>query len=388
VDVVADLIAPLLPILPNLKFSDLYMRPLSNLLPPTAEFLVRASAKGCLDLSSIKNLGLPAAIALSSFEGKAIFGLNKIDLGVAEALSKIQGELTLSDLSSITEAAASALGRHVGGLCLGLKDLPEPIAAALAVTQGDLEFPKLSTLSSAAAAALSVHVGKLTLGSTSFKLNAAAASHLARHDGPLIFGDVREIDADAALALSGLKHHIEISNTFTIPEGTPGVIFCEKMAMKPEGNLHFYRKQISPACAAALAKFNGTLLVEVDKKWNDAALIALASHHGQLEINPKHLSDEVGRALGQRDADSALVLNFVYGMASSVSLTSAAAEALGNYPGKLTMEVESEMTTEVAAHLVKRSSMRLLHSKLKSAVRKVFDSAGTWTDNFTWTRKS
>jgi hypothetical protein len=91
-----------------------------------------------------------------------------------------------------------------------------------------------------------------------------------------------------------------------------------------------------------------------------------------------------GRALGQRGPKSSIETP---GYGGAVTLTDGAAEALGAYRGTLTIGDGVVMSKEAAAHLVKRRSMGLYRSKLNPAIRKVFESTGSWTD-WTWTRKS
>jgi len=392
VDVVAEWIAPRLS---HLKPSMLDMYSLKSLLLPTAEFLVRHEK--ILNLDGLKKIGVPEAVALSSLaEELSLEGFEQIDAGVAGALARIKGKLSLGGLLSITEDVARALGCHVGGLRIGLKDLSEPIAAALAMTRGDLEFSGLKTLSSAAAAELRVHVGKLILGdscsyewNSKFELNAAVASHLAHHDGPLSLPQLRQVDADTAQALSEVKHFVELPGIEEFPDGKSGVRLCEKLVMHPDDELRFWlRKSPQPECAAALAKFNGKLVISVCpgglvvKQWDDDALVVLAGHRHQLEINPECLSDRVAQALARRIPDSSLVIS-----SSETILTDIAAEALGRYSGKLWIDGNIKMTIEAAVHLSKRPSMGVYRSKLTPACRKVFNSAGSWTDT-TWTRKS
>jgi len=68
-------------------------------------------------------------------------------------------------------------------------------------------------------------------------------------------------------------------------------------------------------------------------------------------------------------------------------MTDTAAEALGAYRGRLRLGGGIEISKEAALHLVKRSSIETYRSKLKPGIRKVFESAGSWTDS-TWTRKT
>ena len=386
VDVVAEMIAPhlsgLQPIVESLDS-------LKKLALPTAEFLARIDKDVHLFLPELKTLGIKQAMSLSKLKGNLhLDGLKQLDDAVANALAKIKGKLSLEGLSTVTEPVARALGRHVGGLSLGLKDLLAPVAAALASSKGDLELPNLKTITPAAAAALASHSGLLTLGtvfesSHQFELGMAAAECLARHAGPLALPSLRRIDADAAQALSKLKHYIELSDIQEFPDGVSGVRFCEKLALSPYSLRLLHLKRLQADCAAALAAFKGDILLSVDE-WNDAALVALAAHKGELEVNLKRISDEVGRALGRRGVKSALITPDYTG---AVAMTDAAAEALGAYHGRLRLGGGIEISKDAASHLVKRSAIETYRSKLKPAIRKVFESAGSWTDS-TWTRKT
>ena len=359
VDVVAETIAPRLS---RLK-PDVWLNDLKILLPVTGQFL--AQLKFNLDLGALTNLSDAAA----------------------QALAQHKGDLDLGALTSLNDAAARALGCHVGNLKVGIKDLTASIAEGLAATRGDLELPNLKTITPAAAAALASHSGLLTLGDdnfyhkTVFELGSKAAKCLASHVGPLALPSLKRIDAETALALSELNHYIYADDLEEFPLGVGGTRFCEKLAENPSTWLCFFHlKRLQPDCAAALAAFKGELWLSVDE-WSDDTLIALSAHQGSLEINPKNISDEVGRALSRRSADSSMTIR------GNVSLTDTAAEALSLYQGGLWIIADIEMSKEAAAHLVKRRSIGLYRSKLKSAVRKVFESAGTWSDS-TWTRKA
>ena len=270
------------------------------------------------------------------------------------------------------------------------KDLTASVAEGLAALRGNLELPELRTITPAAAAALASHSGLLTLGMASmwhgsvFKLGSEAAKCLSRHAGPLALPSLKRIDAETALALSELKHHIYVLDLEEFPGGMAGVRLCERLAENPSTSLSFsHLKRLQPECAKALAAFKGELRLSVDE-WSDDALIALAAYQGRLGIDAKHISDEVGRALGQRGPKSSLETPDYGG---AIALTDAAAEALGIYQGGLCFGDGIEMSNEAAAHLVKRRSMNLFRTKLKPAIRKVFESAGSWTGS-TWTRNA
>ena len=232
------------------------------------------------------------------------------------------------------------------------------------------------------------HSGLLSLGTDSgsgqsFELGFAEAACLARHAGPLALPSLKRIDAKAALALSELQHYIRLYYIEEFPDGVAGVRLCEKMALSPQTLSLNYLKHLQPDCAAALAAFKGDIRLSVDE-WTDTALIALAAHEGELEVNLKRISDEVGRALGRRGGESSLIIPDYTG---AVAMTDAAAEALGAYRGRLELCGGIEISKEAACHLVKRSSIETYRSKLKPAVRKIFESAGSWRDS-TWTRKT
>lgn len=378
VDLVAESIAPQLP---NLKPRMQGLEYLESLLSTTATFLVRQER--VLSLHGLQKVGIAEARTLSSLEGDIYLdGLRQIDPGVAEALARVRGRLSFGGLSSVSEQVARELGSHVGDLSLNLKELPESIAASLACCKGDLELLGLKTITSSAAAELAKHCGKLTLGEddggSGFRLGADAAECLARHSGPVALPSLKRVTAETALALSSLSHHIEVENIVEFPNGIAGARLCERIAMNPDDSLTFYDlKRLQPECAAALAAFTGSLYLSVDN-WNDAALVALAPHQDSLEVDAKHISDDVGYAFGERGVTSELKLG-------SVSMTDVAAQALGKYPGKLEVSGDLDVSVTGAGHLVERASMSLYRSKIKPAVRKVFESAGSWSDS-TWTR--
>ena len=383
IDVVAEMIAPHFP---DLKASVECMRSLKELHELTAEFLVKN--KKDLYLSDINTIRHKEAMILSKLEGDlTLDGLKQIDADVANALAQIKGKLNLEGVSSVSETEAMELSRHMGGLALGIKDLKAPIAKALAATRGTLELTGLETISPEAAAALQTHSGELSFGKyeyfssgKGFDLSVDSARHLARHNGPIVIRELKRVDADAALALSELKHNLALESIKEFPDGVAGVRLCKKMVNSSPDGLALELKRLQPDCAAVLAECRGDLQFLV-KDWNDDALLALASYQGRLEINVKQISDAVGLALGQRSAQSSLLIKY-----ASVTLTDGAAEALGNYLGYLSFDEDIELSKEAATHLVKRSSMELFRSKMKPAIRKIFETAGSWSDWTTWTR--
>jgi hypothetical protein len=382
IDVVAEMIAPHFP---DLKASLEGMGSLKKLHEMTAEFLVKNEKD--LHLFEINTIRLKEAMILSKFEGDLILdGLKQIDADVANALSQIKGKLSLEGISSVSETEAMELSRHMGGLALGIKDLTAPIAKALAATRGTLELTGLATISPEAAAALETHSGKLSFGKydyffsgKAFDLSVDSARHLARHNGPIIIRELKRINADAALALSELKHDLALESIEEFPDGVAGVKLCTKMVNSSPGDFRLDLVRLQPDCASVLAACRGDLWLSVDE-WNDDALLALASYQGRLEINPKQISDAVGLALGQRSAQSSLLIKY-----TSVTLSDGAAEALGNYLGHLSFDEGIELSKEAATHLVKRSRMSVYCSKMKPAIRKIFDAAGSWSGTI-WTR--
>lgn len=382
IDVVAEMIVPHFP---DLKASLESIGSLKKLHELTAEFLVKNEKD--LHLFEINTIRLKEAMILSRLEGDlTLDGLKQIDADVANALAQIKGKLSLEGVSSVSETEAMELGRHMGGLALGIKDLTAPIAKALAVTQGQLDLSGLETISPEAAAALESHSGHLSLGQhdffssgKGFDLSVTSARHLARHKGPVSIPGLERINADAALALSELKHDLALESIEEFPDGVAGVKLCTKMVNSSPGDFSLNLVRLQPDCAAVLAECRGDLWLSVDE-WNDGALLALASQQGRLEIDPKQISDTVGLALGQRSAQSSLLIKF-----TSVTLTDGAAEALGNYLGHLSFDERIELSKEAATHLVKRSSVELYRSKLKPAIRKIFEAAGSWSDTI-WTR--
>jgi hypothetical protein len=382
IDVVAEMIVPHFP---DLKASLESIGSLKKMHELTAEFLVKNEKD--LHLFEINTIRLKEAIILSKLEGDlTLDGLKQIDADVANSLAQIKGKLSLEGVSSVSETEAMELGRHMGGLALGIKDLTAPIAKALAVTRGQLYLSELETISPEAAAALESHSGHLSLGQhdffssgKGFDLSVTSARHLARHKGPVSIPGLERINADAALALSELKHDLALESIEEFPDGVAGVKLCTKMVNSSPGDFCLDLVRLQPDCASVLAACRGDLWLSVDE-WNDGALLALASQQGHLEIDPKQISDAVGLALGQRSAQSSLLIR-----STSVTLTDGAAEALGNYPGHLFFGERIELSKEAAKHLVKRSSVELYRSKLKPAIRKIFEAAGSWSDTI-WTR--
>jgi hypothetical protein len=352
-----ELLGRLASLLPALRPAKIFAFDFKNQSPEAIAFLSRC--KGDLDLHSLTSLSD----------------------GVAQALVQHKGKLNLSGLGHMSKEQATTLSEHVGDLTLGLKSLTLPIAKALSAINGDLFFCQLKTITPQAAEALATHSGTLSLGVKDF-LSADTAKFLAQHDGPVALPSLEQIEADAALAFSEFKYRLEMDNITEFPTGISGVVLCEQITKNKKTLFLIHLKRLQPDCAFALAKFPGCLWICVDE-WNDAALIALANHKGALQINPKHVSDEVGRALGMRAVESSLCIGW-----NNHSLTDVAAEALGNYLGELSFfatHCTISMSVNAAAHLVKRQSMNLRRKMLKPAVRKIFEAAGKWQDYSTWT---
>ena len=305
--------------------------------------------------------------------------------------ARIQGGLMLS-VSTIGPDEAAALAKVSGTLELeDLESLPEDIAASLATHAGDLAFPSLTSISQGAAAALETHVGRLTLGDREeFTIDAAVAHHLGRHAGPVRLPGVRQLDPQAASLLAAQKHGLDVGSIEEFPAGPSGVNLCECVAASPGTSLHLCRlSSLSSECASALAAFGGDLKLDV-RTWSDPALLAIAQHHGRLEINPEIISDAVGAALSRRGASTALTIADLLpkgpGRNTRTTLTDGAAEALKSYRGELVFAGEMEMSPIAARHLTERDTIVLYRSKIKAGIRNVFESAGIWKDN-AWTRR-
>ena len=404
IDVVTEMIVPNFP---NLKarVDSMISWKIKTLNALTAEFLVQQQQS--LYFFEINTIRLEEAVILSKLENDLILdGVKQIDADVANALAQIKGRLSLAGLSSISESVAIELSRHMSELELGIEDLAEPIARALAAKRGNLRLTKLATISPEAAAALATHSGELTLGIPNqkspwlfqfathsvelnwgkpwkdFTLSVASARHLARHNGPIIIAGLKQIDSDAALALADLNHDLLREDIDHFPDGVAGIKLCTKMANRLWS---IKLKRLQPDCAAVLAQCRKDVRLTLDE-WNDDTLLALASCQGRLHINASQISDAVGLALSKRSTKSSLAIS------ASVALSDGAAEALGNYPGLLFFCEGVEMSKKAATHLIKRNGMVVHRSKMKPAIRKIFEVAGTWStwsdcDN-EWARKS
>ena len=371
IDVVTEMIVPNFP---NLKarVDSMISWKIRALNALTAEFLVQQQQS--LYFFEINTIRIEEAVILSKLENDLILdGVKQIDADVANALAQIKGRLSLAGLSSLSESVAMELSRHMGELELGIEDLATPIARALAAKRGALRLTKLATISPEAAAALATHSGELTLGIRwkDFTLSVASARHLARHNGTIIIAGLKQIDSDAALALADLSHDLLLDDIDEFPDGVAGIKLCTKMANRLWS---IKLKRLQPDCAAVLAQCRKDVHLTLDE-WNDDTLLALASCQGHLQINVNQISNAVGLALSQRSTRSSLAIS------ASVNLSDGAAEALGNYPGLLFFCEGVEMSKKAATHLIKRNGMVVHRSKMKPAIRKIFEVAGTWS---TW----
>lgn len=360
----------------------------SKLPVETADLL--AQDRRDLDLSSVEEIDDPQACALSNHEGAIrLDGLKSLKASTARFLATNKGELSLTGVSSLDEAAATALAACQSGLRLGLIDLPESIAACLAKCRGKLQFTRIHKLSASSASALEQHAGELVLGdqADSFQkgceFDASTADCLSRHRGPVIIYQKKKLQTKTAFALSACKQGLGLPDLEEIPSGDAGARLCTTLALgvPGEGMLSLRLKSLEADCATALSAYGGHLSLHVEQ-WEESALMAIAAHQGHLSIDPQKLSGQAARALSQRSSQTSLEIH----QDGTVSVEDEAAEALGTYPGQLTIRGTLKLSEKAARCLVERASIQILRSEIKSPAREIFDEAGTWSDGH-WEKK-
>jgi len=375
----------------------LSLRRLTSLSELAAEALARHA--GPLDLA-VTTLSAEAAEKLSRHSGSLDLGVPSLSAEAAGKLCRHEGHLHLRVTADdsrwrLSAEAAAQLSEHTGILELHITTLDDSLAVELARHRGTLFLKNLKTVSPSAAALLASHAGELTLGGShrnDFSLGKEAALYLGRHQGPLRL-NLKKLDNDSALALLADKNDIELDGVEESPAGIGGALLCGRLVAQrhKQGhltNFHLHFTEIDRDSAAALAEFEGDLWIAADK-WTDDALIALQAHRGSLRIDPTHIGDEVGAALSRRGKGSGLEIR--YGLSHwqveyrDFSITDGAAKSLSEYPGALRIFGNIQMSATAAAHLVERPSIDLYRSKLKPVARKIFESAGSWTDK-TWNR--
>ena len=381
----------LVPKLPNLRPDSIVSLDIPILSVPMAQFLTKIE-NGDFEFGRLKILDAQVAAVLARTNAYLNLGIPSISDEAAKAFINHKGALIINEIKTLSDSAAKSLADKDGDLSICLKALPASTANMLARHKGGtLSFPSLVTISPEAAQALSSHSAELVLGEkfgcySSFTLEPDAAEHLSRHGGNLTINGLKNLTDKAAMALSQLKYALTLEELRDLPTGPGGVALCKKLCDSSIKELSFlYLRSLSRNCAAALALGKGALAISLEEtKWSDDVLLALAAHRGSLTIDPRHLSDASGRALGQRSAKTALTLRYLK------SLTDVAAKALSVYGGMLSMESDNKITMspEAARLLTKRNSLPgILKSHLNHAARKVFDANGRWDEQTsTWTR--
>jgi hypothetical protein len=117
--------------------------------------------------------------------------------------------------------------------------------------------------------------------------------------------------------------------------------------------------------------------------WSIESLIAISAHEGCLTIDPKRIDKEFAEALASRSG----LIQLIISNHGTVSIAEGAAQYLVRFPGELVFYGGISTSPEEAHHLTKRASITIKRSNIKTAIRDIFDSAGSWTDE-TWKRKS
>ncbi len=104
-------------------------------------------------------IDVPAAEALSHFDGSLALWIRTIPDDAAHAMSKHIGLLVLNFLSELSDAAAESLSKHNGDLFLkGLRSLSDAAAESLSQHQHHLSMTGLESISDKAARSLLRHM--------------------------------------------------------------------------------------------------------------------------------------------------------------------------------------------------------------------------------------
>ncbi len=329
----------------------------------------------------ITHLSLGACEFLTRANSIILWKLEDITDDLAQLLSGFSGHLHIGGLRKLGVAAAESLALAQGSLSLGLRDLSMEVAECLSKHRGEIEFSLERPLTPQVAQALSRHSGQLTINGLD-ELTLDVAKHLSRHKGPLSL-DAEQIDEEAASALLHLEFPLELVGLKRFPEGSCGVALCKKFVDDAQGSLWQHLESLPPQCAEVLALSTINLTLYLDT-WTDDVLIRLGHHRGELKINPKNLSDEVGAAW------TGCNLNKSIEFENLETLSDAAAKALGIFAGEITINASwggVTMTPKAAGYLVNRSALTIPRSRLSKTARKVFDAHGKWVE-YTWTRTS
>ena len=161
-------------------------------------------------------------------------GLTSLSDGAAKALIKYKGHLGFNKLANLSDGAAEALSKHEGSLSLdGLKSLSDTIAKSLSKHEGRLSFGGLTSLSD------------------------SNAEILSKHRGELSFFDLTSLSDAAAEALSKHKRGLNLRYLKSLSD-SPGHIALAKKFASQKGYLYLWKlKSLGDAAAEALSKHKG-----------------------------------------------------------------------------------------------------------------------------------
>jgi hypothetical protein len=383
IDEVASLVKGKLPGLKT-KIPSYHRKGLSH-----ATALLLAQQSGDLCLSGFANLEDEAAMALSDHCGDlALDSVEKLTPSAAHFLAKKKGDLALLSLKELAEDAARALAGFQGNLRLGIEELSESVAQILASCRGSLAFPSLKSLSAEAASALKSHSNTLILGDPrgfddGCEIDLSSANQLRLHQGPLMILAIKKLSPKMAESFAACEHGLALPDLEKLPKGKAGIDLCLAMVRNPAITpLSLSLIDLNPECASALALLKGDLHLRV-QDWSIESLTAISTHEGCLTIDPKRIDKEFAEALASRSVLSQLIISNW----GTVSIAEGAAQHLVRFPGELVFYGGISISPEEAHHLTKRTSITIKRSNIKTAIRDIFDNAGSWTDE-TWKRKS
>jgi hypothetical protein len=353
---------------------------LEHITPDQARILARA--RHGLSLPRIGRLSEESAAILATLPGELDINLTEISAGVARQLAKRRDLLRFGDRSirpqlRLTVAAARELARYRGRLSFRLlfDGPPEEVLAALAPHAGELYLNlEQQPLTPAMARALSVHRGDLSID-CQMPISREAAAALARHDAALDLSGCDYLSADAILALAGpsrtdlrvrlseplnealaralAKYRGRLSLGMSREHGraasSAGIIALAAhrgrlwipsafvrigtvvALSKHQGGLHVYDDGDTGALdadvAGTLAAIDGWL--RVDGPLSTEALRALATHRGDLVLNPLPQGHEAVEALQGR-GDGELFFPFDSAVHSTQAAVLIASDAVGS----------------------------------------------------------
>lgn len=382
---------------------------LTALSPEAAKEL--AKYDGWLSLNGLKEISDEAAVALGQHKGVLhLDGLTKFSDGAANALAGHRGELSLNGLTAISDESARALARHTGGRLMlkGLTTLSGESGKAFAGRKGggptyQTVLDGLTSLAPEAAAALagahphSWH-GNLPAFTT---IPVEVAQALAKRQGGLSMPGLTTISDDAAKALGGKLGgnlprltSLTVETAKAIAGAVPGQFhrslnldgitsLSDDIALAiggkdSRGGLHLNGlTSLTPIAAKTICQREGDLYLNGLTTISDESLKALAEHKAPGHARPivylrglTSLSNDSAVILaawpkwsGELPALPSLNENTAIALGASrkwdgtlpamKQLSAAAAHALAQRQGNLSLDGLTMLTEEVAAALAK-----------------------------------